>query len=120
VYLKRGTRWPYGRAHDQGNKVEGRLCQPDLDLETLEMAMGCPEAQEHGPICEALTNMFDVAICQRIHHRTPWILPNWSYWSHICRFAMVPFILQLVPQALQALVLPFFQEVTEMLATNIP
>jgi hypothetical protein len=33
---------------------------------------------------------------------------------------MVPFILQLVPQALQALVLPFFQEVTEMLATNIP
>jgi hypothetical protein len=66
-----------------------------------------------------MADMLDVAIDQRFHDWTQRILPNWSYGSHVCRFAFVALIPELVPQTLQALVLPGFEKIAQMLAAHI-
>jgi hypothetical protein len=96
LLCRRRPRRSHWRAYDQGNKIQRRLCQPDLDLKRLELAMRCAEAQEYRPVRETLANMFDIGVCQGIQYRAPWILPSWSYRSHVGWLTMVSLILQLI------------------------
>jgi hypothetical protein len=61
----------------------------------------------------------DVLVRQRFQDRLHWVLPNWSYRSHIRGLLYVALVSQRIAQTLQALVLPRFENVAEVLAADI-
>jgi hypothetical protein len=88
----REARRPWWSVNDQGNKIQRRLCKPDLSLKRLILAVRKAEAQDHRPICEALANAIDIFINYRFHGDSHGVVAKRSYGRHVCRFAIVSLV----------------------------
>lgn len=67
-------------------------------------------AQEHRPVGEAVTYVFDISIHDGFHNRAHRIMPKGSNGRHVGRLALVSLIAKVTAQPLQRPYLSWFEK----------
>lgn len=117
---RRAKRLWWRCTHDERDKVKRRLGKPDLGLQRLVLSVWKAIVQEEGSVGEAVADMLDISVRDRLHDKAHRIMSNGSDGGHVGRFAFISLIAQVTAQPLQNLVLSWVKKFSQVLPSDSP